>query len=235
MSTEKPSSKATDHDGPDKPVQPRDASSLLVYRGSGDQAEVLLGRRPKGSRFMPDVFVYPGGAVDDGDADIVPASALSETIVSRLNASCEAVTPTTLAMTAVRETFEETGLILASQGDPGESADPTWTTFRDRGLAPSLAPLRYIGRAVTPTYRPRRFHARFFAVNVDQLSGSASATDELVELDWFVARRTGDLPMADVTRFMLEQLLDMLEAGSDWIGATMFTHRDGRRHVEQDR
>lgn len=221
------------------PVQPRHASSLLIYRSSGDNPaddpEILLGRRPKGSRFMPDVFVYPGGAVDADDAHVQPASPLANEITDRLRPSSEDVSPTTLAVTAVRETFEETGLLLGASGEIGRASDPSWQTFKDRQLAPALAPLRYIGRAVTPAYRPRRFHARFFAVSMSHLEGSLTQTDELIELDWFRARRTGDLPMADVTRYMLEQLLDMLESGDTWIGSSIFTHKDGKRFVQHDK
>jgi len=223
---------------PTVPVEPRHASSLLIYRsgadGADDDPEILLGRRPKGSRFMPDVFVYPGGAVDAGDADIKPASPLARAIVERLQPSCDAVSATTLAVAAVRETFEETGLILGADGDIGAAKDPSWQSFKDRSIAPSLAPLRYIGRAITPAYRPRRFHARFFAVDMSHLKGSLVETDELIELDWFRARRTGDLPMADVTRYMLEQLLSMLEADDNWIGTSVFTHKDGKRFVQHD-
>lgn len=215
-------------------VEPRDAASLLIYRTSGEHPEVLLGRRPKGSRFMPDVFVYPGGAVDPEDEKVEAASELAPAIVTQLQPSCSASTPRTLALTAIRETFEETGLTLASEGDPGPVEDVSWQNFRDRGLAPTLAPLRYIGRAITPPYRPRRFHARFFAVSMEHLRGHIAATDELIELDWFPAKRTGDLPMADVTRYMLEQLLEMLDSDQQWLGNGVFTHKDGRRHVELD-
>ena len=53
---------------PPVPVRPRDAASLLIYRHTGSEIQVLMGKRRPGARFLPDVYVFPGGALDAADA-----------------------------------------------------------------------------------------------------------------------------------------------------------------------
>ena len=96
-----------------------------------------------------------------------PASDL-ETPIRQLAVRGSARKARALANTAVRETFEETGLLLGAKGDVGDSADETWQVMRRKGVAPNLSPLAYIGRAITSPYSPIRFHARFFLADGDQ-------------------------------------------------------------------
>ena len=112
-----------------------------------------------------------------------------------------------LAIAAIRETFEETGLLLAAPGNIG-AADTDWMEWKTRGLAPALHHLHYFGRAITSTISPIRFHARFFIASADKLQGDLSGSDELSELDFYpVADVLRDLPIIDVTEFMLNNLL----------------------------
>lgn len=220
------------------PAIPRDAASLLLYRHCSSGVEVLMGKRASGSRFMPDVYVYPGGAVDGPDAEAHPASPLDAACVPYLSVDGDERLAHALAMAAVRETFEEAGLAIAEAGDVGDVAHETWQLMRQQGLAPALSALRYLGRAITPAENPIRFHARFFSTDVAAIPSLADrapeGNGELLDLRWVALAERDDLPMRGITRYMMDQLHHMLDAGPDWIGRTMYTQRDGKPCITRD-
>ena len=97
-------------------VRPRDASTLIIVRRDGSAPRVLMGQRHADHKFMPNKFVFPGGRVDPADSRIVPIVDLRAAVARRLMARMRG-TPTerrarALAMAAIRETFEETGLVI---------------------------------------------------------------------------------------------------------------------------
>ena len=113
----------------------------------------LMGRRHADSEFMPGYFVFPGGAVEGADQD--GKSLHRELDLTHLgamgvggNASAAAAA---LAVAAVRETYEETGIMIAAPGDVGAAPGKTFDEMRLRGVAPALGRLVYLGRAITPT------------------------------------------------------------------------------------
>lgn len=61
------SSECSDKTQPNTPVTPRDAASLVLLRDGANGPEVLMGRRSLSARFMPGVYVFPGGVVETGD------------------------------------------------------------------------------------------------------------------------------------------------------------------------
>lgn len=73
-----------------------------------------------------------------------------------------------MALTAIRELFEETGLIMGRSAEMPDMCPVGWDDFHRMDIAPDLAPLTFIGRAVTPPYRPRRFDARFFMAEAEE-------------------------------------------------------------------
>ena len=77
-----------------------------------------------------------------------------------------------------------------------------------RNLIPDLAKLSYLGRAITPTFSPIRFHARFFMADAKDLIGKINTTSELVVIKWIPLKTATKLPMADVTEFMINELLE---------------------------
>ena len=204
-------------------VRPRDAASLVLVRHEGSKTRVLMGRRSKRHAFAPDVFVFPGGRLDPGDARMAPATPLRPEVAAKLSARrAEA-----LALAAVRETFEETGLVLGRplQGDhkvPNES----WAAFVATGHAPSLAEMDYIGRAITPPDSPIRFHARFFVADADHARGELRGSGELVDLDWITVEEALRLPILDVTEYVLARVAET--AGGGMPGPTLFSYRNGR-------
>jgi 8-oxo-dGTP pyrophosphatase MutT (NUDIX family) len=152
---------------------------------------VLLGRREPKHRFMPDVWVFPGGRVDPKDSRSPVSSDLSPAVAAKLEARQSPARARSLAIAAVRETFEETGLAF------GELADGQ--------LRPSLARLDYLARAITPTLSPIRFHARFFLTDAAHGSGELGGNGELLNLGWIPIAEAMELPIINVTRFVLEE------------------------------
>lgn len=187
----------TDAVPPAKPVTPRHAASLVLLRRTVRGPQVLMGRRPPKSRFAPDVFVFPGGKLDRADFDQPSASPLGEACIRRSAASQRLASA--LATAALRETTEETGLIVA----------------------PDHAALNVAARAITPTESPVRFHARFFVADADLAQGEATATPELEELAWRSLDDALALPLFDIT----EAVLRTLQTGG---APFVMTYRRGR-------
>ncbi len=128
-------------------------------------------------------------------------------------------------MAAVRELAEETGLVLGVPGDVVESRGG-WRQFRDRGLAPPLHRLTYLGRAITPVESPHRYHARFFMAEADCLSGAAGGDGELGDIGWLDAEALAGKGLMDVTEAMLGEMQARL-AGE--LRAPLFlSYRSGR-------
>lgn len=180
----------------DRPVRPSHAASLVLLRGQGDQREVLMGRRPPKSAFIPDAFVFPGGRLDMTDAKVEPATPLGQaTLASLLSyGGCSAALARALATTAIRETYEETGLILGTPSPNG---------FGDTGIAPHHGALDFLGRAITPAVSPIRFHARFFQADASHATGRLAGSGELLDLAWYPLGEAVNLPAIDVTKFIL--------------------------------
>lgn len=214
-------------------VTPRDAASLILFRGEGPAPEVLLGRRAETMRFMPGFYVFPGGAVDEEDA--ATGSGLPIHSATRISLERHA-NPARLGAflwTCLRETFEETGLLY---GEPG-----VWTAPSDcavaahyaaAGIAPGADRLELIARAITPKESPIRFDSRFFLADGSLLQGEIRPSEELQDVSWQrVDLAIAGLPMADVTRFMLARSLAIWcsqdgHAPAEW-AIPIFTYSEG--------
>jgi 8-oxo-dGTP pyrophosphatase MutT (NUDIX family) len=216
------------------PVKPHDAATLMIWRAGSNGVEVLMGRRSRQAAFVPDFYVFPGGRLDPLDNQVRPATPLNSTLVGSMGVRGSKKMAETLAITAVRETFEETGLLLAESGDVGIDSHPDWTYWKERGLAPGLHNLGYFGRAITSPVSPIRFNARFFAVHADLLLGELGGSGELSELDFYSANDVIDSkPIVDVTDFMLKSLIRFAANPADldprapllsYRGSTPFVH-----------
>ncbi len=188
------------------PATPRDAATLILTRLRRNRIEVLMGRRSRKAKFVPDVFVFPGGRLDPADWQAQPAESMQmppEALAVRGSMRKAQA----LGNAAVRETYEETGLLLARPGDVGNTRDETWQDLRRQQLAPDLSHLSYMGRAITSPYSPIRFHARFFLADGDQTSGKLGGSGELSDLHWTsIEQAINELPIIDVTEFMLKEV-----------------------------
>jgi 8-oxo-dGTP pyrophosphatase MutT (NUDIX family) len=145
--------------------EPRPAASLIVMRKDEDEPKILMARRSAGHRFMPNVLVFPGGAVDTADFGASAASPLRADIAARLQRSASAELAHALAVAACRELTEEVGLSL---GDP-----------------PYLHQLDYLCRAITPENSPIRFDARFFVTQAEVVEGILAPSRELEAPAWY--------------------------------------------------
>ena len=186
------------------PVRPRDAATLIVVR-PGDRGPLcLMGRRHVDSEFLPGYFVFPGGSVDGADRAARPASPLDLTRIEAMGVGGSASTATALAVAAVRETYEETGVMIAAPGDVGGAPGRTFDEMRRRGVAPALGRLVYLGRAITPTHSSIRFHARFFLTRLRPGRVDLGGDGELHDLSWVPLADVASLPTIDITRFMAD-------------------------------
>ena len=122
-----------------------------------------------------------------------------------------AVKARAFALAAIRETFEETGLMLGAPHKPtAKVPEGPWTAFAAADLLPDLSTLRFVGRAITPPGRNRRFDARFFTADASavahRVEGITGPDAELVELVWMTLDEAKQLDMPAVTGVMLEEL-----------------------------
>jgi 8-oxo-dGTP pyrophosphatase MutT (NUDIX family) len=185
----------------------RDAATVIVLRDRETRPRVLMGQRGAKAAFMPNKFVFPGGAVDPEDAQVPFANTLAPLCANRLMDSAPKDSASALAAAAIRELWEETGQIL---GKPGLWPQPpeTWRDFAAQGLLPDAAPMQFVFRAITPPGRPRRFDARFFLLDADDLTSDpddfSAASDELAHLQW--------IALEDVRRFDLPVITEVVLA-----------------------
>ena len=166
---------------PTPSVRPRDAATLIVVRRGRRGLACLMGRRREDARFLPGCFVFPGGAVESADRVARPASRLDLAHLGAMGVGGNAAAATTLAIAAVRETWEETEVMIAAPGDVGPAPGATFDEMRRRGVAPALGRLVYLGRAITPACHPIRFHARFFLTLVGHGRGGLHGDDSGVD------------------------------------------------------
>ncbi len=209
-----------------KPVtlKPRDAATLIIVDSDSGEPRVLMGKRRETQVFMPGKYVFPGGRVDKEDRLATSADELRSSEVAKLLMDMKG-TPSSararaLALAAIRETFEEAGLLIGKPvGAAAARAIDGWKDFVAAGYLPSLAPLTFFARAVTPPGRPRRYDTRFFCVEAHHIGHRIDIRDgELSSLDWFTFEQIRALDLPSITRVVLEDLADRLKVG--WSPAT---------------
>jgi 8-oxo-dGTP pyrophosphatase MutT (NUDIX family) len=193
---------------PEGPAKPRDAGTIIVWRAGAKGVEVLMGRRSRRAAFVPSFFVFPGGRVDPDDYMVRPATPLNEWGIKRMGVRGNPKQATAIAIAAVREMFEEAGLLLCATGDIGNAEGAAWAHWRKSTLAPRLDSILYFGRAITSRVSPIRYHARFFIVHANALEGQIGNSDELSELGFYPASEVlAHMPIVDVTEFMLDRIV----------------------------
>ena len=215
----------TDSAPRERPLRPRDAATLILVEGSErGKARVLMGKRHAGHRFMPGKFVFPGGRVEPEDRRMAAAGVLDAHVEEKLNARVPRPSPSfarALALAAIRETFEETGLAIGVVGSSALGNPPpgAWTRFAATGVHPSLDAIDFLARAITPPGRPRRFDARFLVVDARfiamRVDGAVHSEAELVELVWTPLDEARRLDLPAITHMALDDLGQALEGGLD--------------------
>lgn len=202
--------------------RPRDAATLMLVDRSGPIPKVLVGKRHDKVVFMPGKFVFPGGSVDKTDNKIPVAAPLPPELEANLMKGSPKTPPSrarSLAVAAIREACEETGLCLGCKVDGAakKKLPGPWEAFSNAGLLPDPSGLFLIARAITPPGRIKRFDTRFFTADASAIAhrveGVIHADAELVELVWV---ELGSAHLADahaMTKNVLNQLQKRLETG----------------------
>src|SRR6056297_440706 len=164
----------------------RDAASVIALRDRESDPHVLMGQRGATAAFMPSKFVFPGGAVDAADTEVPLARPLPALCAERLTEDAPGNLANALAAAAIRELWEETGLL------------------------PSAEALQFVFRAITPPGRPRRFDARFFLVDAGAIQGDlddfSAACEELSHLQWIPLARAREFDLPFITEVVLAEI-----------------------------
>jgi len=200
------------------PSRPRDAATLILLDRSKGQVRVLMGRRHMRHAFMPGKFVFPGGRTDPTDGRIKVADALHPLEEEKLaRPRISRTRARAIAMSAIRETYEEAGLLIGKMGD-FKTSKPDWQGFVQNGVCPTLTPLRFIARAITPPGRVRRYDTRFLAAFRDDVAvelPEGSPTDELEEIMWLSVAEALSADIPGITRTVLVDLEQRLANDPD--------------------
>ena len=201
--------------------RPRDAATMILIDRSEAMPKVLLGRRHARHTFMPDVFVFPGGRLDPADRLLPASGSLDPNIEARLMQRVKRPNKSkarALALTAVRECFEETGLLVGTRNpEAPDNPGGRWHDIVENSIVPDLSSLHFIARAITPPRRPRRYDTRFFAADVDtvrhRVEGVTGPDAELIELVWLPIGDARGLDMPAITAVVLEELEARIRKG----------------------
>jgi 8-oxo-dGTP pyrophosphatase MutT (NUDIX family) len=222
-------------------VKPRLAATAIVLREHDGEVQVLMARRHASLAFMGGMWVFPGGALSEADrkAAASASSAMPNRCPFQLNDIAGAPLPpdlcTALAIAAVRETFEEAGILLALRrdgqpphGDQLErlhaertalTADPAlfMAALAKEELVLALDRLISWAHWITPSGLARRFDTRFFVTRAPQAHTHAADSHETSECAWLAPSQLleraahGEMIVAQPTRYTLVDLQASIE------------------------
>jgi 8-oxo-dGTP pyrophosphatase MutT (NUDIX family) len=222
--------------------RPRDAATLILLDRAGGEPRVLFGKRHEGHAFMPGMFVFPGGRYDAIDGRMQAAGTLDALSARRLQQGSPKINATRargLALAAIRETCEETGLLIGRRDEhPFDVPSPAWEPFQNARVYPDIGALFFIARAITPPGRPRRFDTRFFAADrssvAAELPGMAGPDSEFVELKWLTIPDARKEKIPAITKVILEELENRLKAGfREDLSTPFFYSKNGKFHRDE--
>lgn len=223
------------------PVEPRDAATVVLMRpsapagtaeGAGDGPSVYLLRRHTGMDFAGGMAVFPGGGVDprDFDASVAWAGPSPAAWAERLG--CGEETARALVCAAVRETFEESGVLLAGPSAEEVVADTTgedWEADRHALESRSLSMTDFLTRRglvlrtdllgvwdawLTPVFEPKRYRTWFFVALLPEGQVTRDVSTESTSVTWMPARRAADAAEAGDLAMMPPTFLTCLEVGT---------------------
>ncbi|MYZ46677.1 NUDIX hydrolase [Propylenella binzhouense] len=205
----------------ERALRPKDAGALIVLDRSGADLRVLMGRRSHRHVFMPGYLVFPGGRIEAADRHAPAASELDPIVEAKLLLEMRErpsrARARAIALAALRETYEEAGLVIGERGSPARPVrNGAWRPYVATGVVPALGRLALVARAITPPNRIRRFDARFFAVFADAVAATVEPPqDELVEPAWLTFAEARAHPLAEITRLIFDDLEARLAADPD--------------------
>jgi 8-oxo-dGTP pyrophosphatase MutT (NUDIX family) len=191
-------------------VRPRSAATVMIIRRDAKKPRVLMGRRHGGHSFMPDRWVFPGGRIDRADYRAPYASDLRADVSGLFDRYLPANKGRALALAAVRETWEEAGLLLAR---PGQArAGGPWADFVAQGVLADLDAMDVVARAITPPAVGKRFDTWFLTADAERLVSLDRQGDcgELDQIDWVDFDDAMALPLPTVTRMMIREAVERM-------------------------
>jgi len=220
---------------PAVPATPRPAATIVLLRDEAHGLEVLLMKRSRSAGFVPGAYVFPGGRVDGTDADaavLARLDGLSPTVAAERLAIPEGDPPAiAYYLAALREAFEETGILVAERADgiapPTAAEDAVVDEVRNDLMADHITfagalqrlkarvqgdSIEYIAHWITPTPEPRRYDTRFFAARVAEGATPIVDPREMSDAVWLSPREAlsrcdrGTLPMVFPTIKTIEEL-----------------------------
>ena len=207
----------------------RNASTVILLRDAQTNPRVLMGQRGAKAAFMPNKFVFPGGAIDQVDTEVGLHTHMNPTCEARLSQQADSSLVPALIAGAIREIWEETGLILGEEGQWIGPIPQGWESFAATGHRPSAAGFRFVFRAITPPMRPRRFDARFFLVDADliksDLDDFSGAEDELSHLQWIPISEARKFNLPFITEVVLAEVQTLLSETSPPESVPFFDNR----------
>jgi len=220
---------------PEDPVEPRPAATIVLMRDGEEAPEILLLRRNRKSGFVPGAYVFPGGRVDAGDGAPELLERLegltAEAAARRLKAPGHDPPAASFYVAALREAFEETGILVGVDPDqrppPTAAEDEAVDAVRDDLMEDRLPfaqaldrlgcrldgqAVEYLAHWITPVVEPRRYDTRFFAAAVPSDAEAIIDPREMTDAVWLTPARAlernqeGTLPMVFPTVKTLERL-----------------------------
>jgi 8-oxo-dGTP pyrophosphatase MutT (NUDIX family) len=209
-----------DNSGPRFPtLRPKDAAALIVVAKDRGTIRVLMGERNSRHAFLPGRLVFPGGRIDAADQRLNAATDLRPEVLARASAGTSSARARGLGLAAIRETFEETGILVGASGATAlRTRSDAWQRFFAHGVIPRLEALDFVARAITPPGRPRRFDARFFMVPADAIARRlppSAMSGELLHPSWLTLEDARKAQIIPITRHVLDEVEARLMDGPD--------------------
>ena len=203
---------------PGPTLRPKDAATLIIVRRTEREPRVLMGQRHGRMVFQPNKFVFPGGRLDPADLRVTVGGELRPHVQEKVVIGTSPKRARGLALAAIRETFEETGVLVGEESTRApRTRAQAWARFFAHGVVPRLDALELIARAVTPPGRTRRFDARFFMVDGSAIVREldAAENEELLTPAWLTLAEARALDLPSITRRVLDEVEARLGDGPD--------------------
>jgi 8-oxo-dGTP pyrophosphatase MutT (NUDIX family) len=218
-------------DGRQAPAEPRNAATVILMRPSGDGPEIYYLRRQVSMDFAGGMCVYPGGGVDPRDFDAAVAWAGPSPAEWAGRLGCDEETARALVCAAVRETFEESGVLLAGDSETTVVADTTgddWEADRVALESRELSLTDFLNRRglvlrtdllgvwdawLTPIFEPKRFRTWFFVALLPAGQVTRDVSRESSSVAWIPARVAAEQADAGELALMPPTYLTSMEVG----------------------
>ncbi|GAA4702363.1 NUDIX hydrolase [Nocardioides conyzicola] len=218
-------------DGRQTPAEPRNAATVILMRASADGPEVYYMRRQVSMDFAGGMCVFPGGGVDPRDFDTAVAWAGPTPLEWAARLGCDEETARALVCAAVRETFEESGVLLAGTSETSIVADTTaddWEADRVALESRELSLTDFLNRRglvlrtdllgvwdawLTPVFEPKRYRTWFFVALLPSGQVTRDVSTESSSVSWIPARVAADQADTGDLALMPPTYLTSMEVG----------------------